>query len=88
MFLPYTTPRLKIQVSKRALFKIVVPLMHEVFDKDRIGPNDAIAEANLNLKGFFQKALKNKSAKIGILTSEGIHILFILQTMQPLIYVK
>jgi len=53
VFLPYTTPRLKIQV----------------FDKDRIGPNDAIAEANVNLKGFFQKGLKNKSAKIGLLTS-------------------
>lgn len=52
VFLPYTTPRLKIQV----------------FDKDHIGPNDSIAEANLNLKGFFQKGLRNKSAKIGKLT--------------------
>jgi len=49
VFLPYDVPRLKIQV----------------YDKDAIGPNDAIAEANLNLKGFFQKALREKSAKIG-----------------------
>jgi len=51
VFLPYDTPRLKLQV----------------YDKDRIGPNDAIAEANLNLKGFFQKALRQKSARIGAL---------------------
>jgi len=53
VFLPYDTPRLKIQV----------------FDQDRIGPNDAIAEANLNLKGFFQKGLRNRTAKIGLLTN-------------------
>jgi hypothetical protein len=53
IFLPYDIPRLKLQV----------------YDKDRIGPNDAIAEANLNLKGFFQKALRQKSARIGALAA-------------------
>jgi hypothetical protein len=53
IMLPYDVPRLKVQV----------------FDKDHIGPNDAIAEANLNLKGFFQKGLRNGSAKIGLLTT-------------------
>jgi len=53
ILLPYYVPRLKVQV----------------FDRDRIGPNDAIAEANLNLKGFFQKGLRNGSAKIGLLTN-------------------
>jgi len=53
VFLPYDAPRLKLQV----------------YDKDRIGPNDAIAEANVNLKGFFQKALKNKTARIGALAN-------------------
>jgi hypothetical protein len=55
VLLPYDIPRLKLQV----------------YDKDRIGPNDAIAEANLNLKGFFQKALRQKSARIGALASVG-----------------
>eukprot|EP00026_Physarum_polycephalum_P000845 Phypoly_transcript_00846.p1 GENE.Phypoly_transcript_00846~~Phypoly_transcript_00846.p1 ORF type:complete len:1283 (+),score=292.23 Phypoly_transcript_00846:83-3931(+) len=53
IMLPYDIPRLKVQV----------------YDKDHIGPNDAIAEANLNLKGFFQKGLRNGSAKIGLLTN-------------------
>jgi hypothetical protein len=53
IMLPYDIPRLKVQV----------------FDKDHIGPNDSIAEANLNLKGFFQKGLRNGSAKIGLITS-------------------
>jgi len=45
--IPTPTPRLKIQV----------------WDKDILNPNDAICEANLNLKTFFNKAWKNKMDK-------------------------
>jgi len=41
--LPYKTPRLKIQL----------------WDKDLLNPNDVIAEASLNLGGFFKKAFKD-----------------------------
>ena len=33
----------------------------QVWDKDILNPNDAIAEANLNLKSFYNRAYKNKS---------------------------
>jgi hypothetical protein len=31
----------------------------EIWDKDLLNPNDVIAEASLNLGGFFKKAFKN-----------------------------
>jgi len=34
----------------------------QVWDKDILSPNDAIAEANLNLRSFFNKAYKKKSS--------------------------
>jgi len=48
VYLPYDTPRLKVQI----------------WDDDPTA-DDSIAEANLNLKGFFKKALKKKGAHIG-----------------------
>jgi len=45
--LPVKTPRLKIQV----------------WDKDFFNPNDAIAEANLNLRSFFNKMYKKRSTR-------------------------
>jgi len=41
--LPYKNSRLKIQI----------------WDKDLLNPNDVIAEASLNLRGFFKKAFKD-----------------------------
>jgi len=32
----------------------------QIWDKDIISPNDAIAEANLNLRGFYKTAYKNE----------------------------
>jgi len=43
--LPFKNPRLKIQI----------------WDKDLLNPNDVIAEASLNMKGFFNKAYKDKN---------------------------
>jgi len=43
--LPYKTPRFRIQI----------------WDKDLLNPNDVIAEANLNLNGFFKKAYKDEA---------------------------
>ena len=43
--LPYKPPRFKLQI----------------WDKDFLNPNDVIAEANLNLRGFFKKAYSNTS---------------------------
>jgi len=50
----------------RMKFPITVPcpnprLKIQVWDKDILNPNDAICEANLNLRSFFMKAWKNKS---------------------------
>ncbi len=45
MILPTSVPKFKIQI----------------WDKDLLNPNDAICEANLNLRTFYKKAHHNKS---------------------------
>jgi hypothetical protein len=50
----------------RMKFPVTVPcpvprLKLQVWDKDILNPNDAICEANLNLRPFYMKSYKNKS---------------------------
>jgi len=51
----------------RMVFPIVLPcknsrLKIQIWDKDLLNPNDVIAEACLNLSGFFKKAFKDQSS--------------------------
>jgi hypothetical protein len=54
--------RMKFPITLPAAFS-VPKLKFQIWDKDILNPNDAIAEANLNLRSFYKKAYRNKSAR-------------------------
>jgi len=54
--------RTKFPINLPAAFEIP-KLKLQIWDKDILHPNEAIAEANLNLRTFYKKAYRNKSAR-------------------------
>jgi len=57
--------RMKFPISLPAAFK-VPKVKFQIWDKDVLTPNDAIAEANLNLRSFYKKAYRDRAPRQAI----------------------